>query len=160
LNEQKLLEDFIAVFKVCGLQKLVDAAAKVSEAEGLAFDPDTFVRSLAHDCVEVVHIKGLFLDMHPLAELAAQTKLEKSVTYEHEGSQVAMTMPYGASSLLTELYKKLMGLIIADKTDKLTLESAKEGLKDLTVWAELLWDYLEAKTDESNKQAESSRSDS
>lgn len=56
MDEQKLLEDFLAVFKVCGLQKLVDAAAKISEAEGLAFDPDTFVRSLVHDCVEVVRI--------------------------------------------------------------------------------------------------------
>lgn len=150
MAEQKLLEDFTAVFKACGLQKLVDAAAKVSEAEGLAFDPDTFVLSLAHDCVELVRIEGLLFDravctLHPLAKLAAQTKLERSVQYEHEGVQVAMNMPYGASSLLTELYKKLMGLIIADKTGKLTLESAKEGLKDLTVWAELLWDYLEAK---------------
>lgn len=83
--------------------------------------------------------------MHPLAELAVQTKLERAAKYEHEGSQVAMTLPYGASSILTELYKKLMALIVADKTGKLTLESAKEELKDLTVWEELLWDYLELK---------------
>jgi len=85
------------------------------------------------------------VEQHPLAKLAAQTRIERSVQYEYEGVQVAMTLPYGASSILTELYKKLMGLIVADKTGKLTFESAKEGLKDLTVWEELLWDYLEAR---------------
>ncbi len=98
------------------------------------------------------------VEQHPLARLAAQTKSERAAMYEHEGSQLAMTLPYGAASILTELYKKLMGLIIADKTGRLTFESAKEGLKDLTVWEEFLWDYLEVK-DENNKQAKSSRDD-
>jgi len=54
LTESRLLEDFTTVFKVCGLQRIVDVASKVAEQEGLAFDSGTFVRSLAHDCVEIV----------------------------------------------------------------------------------------------------------
>lgn len=54
LDEQELLNGFKAVFKVCGLQKIVDAASKIADKEGLAFDPEQFASSLAYDCVEVV----------------------------------------------------------------------------------------------------------
>lgn len=86
------------------------------------------------------------MSIHPLAVLAAQVKEEKGRKYEHQGAQVAMSLPYGASSILTELYKKLMALIVADKAGTLTLESSKEELIDMTNWQQFLWDYLEGRS--------------
>lgn len=142
MNEQELLEGFKAVFKVCGLERIIQAAAKVADTEGLSLDPDTFVGGLARDCVETVRIKEGF-NLHPLAALALKIKAEKGRKYEHSGEQVALSLPYGASSILTELYKKLMAMIVADKAGTLNLSVHQEELVDMTIWEQFLWDYLD-----------------
>lgn len=147
MNEQELLEGFKAVFKVCGLRDILCKSSSFDSVVAIAggptretIDVDQLLSSLAHDCVETVRaVTGV----HALAALAAQVKAEKGRKYEHDGNQVAMSLPYGASSILTELYKKLMALIVADKAGTLTLESSKEELVDMTNWQQFLWDYLE-----------------
>ena len=53
VSQAELLRQFKAVFEVCGLQKILEVASKHPD---LSVDVDTFISSLAHDCVETVSI--------------------------------------------------------------------------------------------------------
>lgn len=143
MDEQELLKGFKAVFKVCGLQKIVDAASKVAEREGVAFDSATFVNGLAYDCVEVVRAKGMSQELHPLFKHCEEIRAIKAHRYETEDYRIADHLPYGASSILTEVNRKVQILILQDKQGKLvSLEPHAEDIADGVNWLRFLWDHL------------------
>ena len=143
MDEQELLKGFKAVFKVCGLQKIVEAASKVAEQEGLAFDSATFVSGLAHDCVEVVRAKSTHQQLHPMFVRCEEIRAAKAQRYESEHYRIADHLPYGASSILTEVNRKVQILILQDKLGKLiALEPHSEDICDAANWLQFLWDHL------------------
>lgn len=151
MDEQELLKGFKAVFKVCGLQKIVEAASKVAEQEGLAFDSATFVNSLAHDCVEVAKSKGTHQELHPLFKHCEDIRAAKAQRYETKEYRIADHLPYGASSILTEVNRKVQILILQDKQGKLTsLEPHAEDIADGANWLMFLWDHLATAKERAN----------